>query len=295
MELRQLRTFEALVAHRTVAAAAGVLGLAPAAVSEQLRTLERSLGTALLARSARGLTPTPAGHRLLPWARRLLDQAEQARRAVTGARAVLRLGAAPATVAAGHASRVLARLAERHPDLKVSLHTGAARDGLLHGVAAGSLDAALVLDAPGPLGALGFTPPPVQLAHQDLAEVPLALVTAPEPASSGDTAPSPAGRRLLVNTPACSFRLAGDRLFGPGVERLRTGGVTATRACAERGLGMALLPESAVHEQLAAGTLRRLELADPVPPLLLRLVWRADRDPAPAVHAVLHAATTPPG
>ncbi|MFF2659447.1 LysR family transcriptional regulator [Kitasatospora sp. NPDC058032] len=289
MELRQLRTFEAVVVHRTVTDAAAALGLAPSSVAEQLRTLERSLGTALFERSPRAMTPTPAGRRLLPWARRLLDQADQARREVTAARTVLRLGTLE-TVAATHAPRVLARLTGHHPELDVALHTDADRDGLLHGVAAGGLDAALLLDTAGPLGELGFVPPPVPLAHLDLEDVPLVLVAAPG-------SPDP-GQRLLVNTPACSFRLAGDRLFGPEVERLHTGDVAATRACAERGLGMALLPESAVHEQLAAGTLRRLAPAVPpavpaavlVPALRLRLVWRADREAVPAVRDVLHAA-----
>ncbi|MFE7188167.1 LysR family transcriptional regulator [Kitasatospora sp. NPDC057541] len=290
MELRQLRTFEAVVAHRTVADAAAALGLAPSSVAEQLRTLERSLGTALFERSPRVLTPTPAGRRLLPWARRLLDQADQARREVTAARTVLRLGILEA-VAATHAPRVLARLGGHHPELDVALHTDADRDGLLHGVAAGALDAALLLDTAGPLGELGFVPPPVPLAHLDLEDVPLALVAAPGSPESG--------RPLLVNTPDCSFRLAGDRLLGPEVERLRTGDVAATRACAERGLGMALLPESAVREQLAAGTLRRLAPAVPGAPapapapvlaLRLRLVRRAGREAAPAVRDVFHAA-----
>ncbi|MFF7452963.1 LysR family transcriptional regulator [Kitasatospora sp. NPDC008115] len=280
MELGQLRTFEAVVVHRTVAGAAIALGLAPASVAGQLRTLEGSLGTALFERSPRGMTPTRAGHRLLPWARRLLDQAEQARREVADVRPVLRLGALGA-VAVTHAPAVLARLAERRPGLDVALHTDPARDRLLHGVAAGSLDAALLLDAPGPLGALGFALPPVQLAHLDLEDVPLALVAAPGSPSSG--------QRLLVNGPGCSFRLAGDRLFGPGAERLHTGDIAATRACAERGLGMALLPESAVRAHLTAGALHPLG-SPAVPPLRLRLIWRADHASAHAVHEALHAA-----
>lgn len=55
MELRQLRTFEAVVARRTVTAAAVALGLAPSSVSEQIRTLEKSLGVALFDRAPRGM------------------------------------------------------------------------------------------------------------------------------------------------------------------------------------------------------------------------------------------------
>ncbi|MER7582880.1 LysR family transcriptional regulator [Kitasatospora sp. NPDC097691] len=291
MELRQLRVFEAVVAHRTVTGAAVALGLAPSSVSEQIRTLERSLDTELFERAPRGMTLTSAGERLLPWSRRLLDQAEQARREVVAARARLRLGALE-TIAATHVPAVLARLAERRPDLEISLHTDTARDGLLGGVAAGALEAALILDTAGPLGELGFYLPPAPLDHIDLQDVPLALVAAPTDPLAGATALTREGlrgRRLLVNTPACSFHLAGERLLGHDVDRVHTGGVAVTRACAEQGLGIALLPEFAVRDQLAAGTLVRLPL-DP-PPLHLRLVWRADRETVPGLREVLYAAS----
>ncbi|MBV2153774.1 LysR family transcriptional regulator [Kitasatospora sp. SUK 42] len=291
MELRQLRVFEAVVAHRTVTAAAVALGLAPSSVSEQIRTLERSLGTDLFDRAPRGMALTPAGERLLPWSRKLLDQADQARREVVSARARLRLGALE-TIAATHVPAVLARLAERRPDLDVSLHTDTARDGLLGGVAAGALEAALILDTAGPLGELGFYLPPAPLDHLDLRDVPLALVASPaHPLARATTLTREdlRGQRLLVNSPACSFWLAGERLLGHDVERIRTGGVAVTRACAEQGLGIALLPEFAVQDHLTAGTLIRLPLE--TPPLHLRLVWRAERETVPGLREVLHAAS----
>ncbi|MFF4378819.1 LysR family transcriptional regulator [Kitasatospora sp. NPDC001547] len=276
-----MRAFEAVVTHRTVTGAAGALGLTPSAVTERVRTLELSLGTGLFDRAGRELTLTPAGERLLPWARRLLDQAEQARREVVVTRARLRLGVL-AAVAATQVPAVLARLTDRRPDLDISLHTDTSRDALLDGVAAGALDAALVLDAPGPLGALGFPLPPAPLDHLDVQDVPLALVAAPtHPLArvGALTREALRGHRLLVNSPACSFHLAGERLLGHHVRRLRTGAVPVTRACAEQGLGIALLPAHAVHPHLTAGTLVRLPL-DP-PPLHLRLLWRTDHAPLP--------------
>ncbi|MFE9426563.1 LysR family transcriptional regulator [Kitasatospora sp. NPDC006697] len=293
MELRQLRTFEAVVAHRTVTDAAVALGLAPSSVSEQIRSLERDLDTVLFDRAPRGMSLTAAGRRLLPWARRLLDQAEQARREVREARPELRLGALE-TIAATHAPAILARLAERRPDLDVSLHTEGARDVLLGGVASGELAAALLLDTAGPLGELGFALPPAPLDHLDLERVPLVLVAQPgHPLATGGPVRTEqlAGERLLVNTPACSFHLAGRRLFGDSVERVRSGGVAVVRACVKRGLGLGLLPEFAVQEDLAEGSLVRLPPATAVPPeLLLRLVWRTDREALPGLRDVLYAA-----
>jgi DNA-binding transcriptional LysR family regulator len=292
VELRQLRTFEAVVAHRTVTDAAGALGLAPASVSEQIRALEQSLDVPLFDHVPRGMTLTAAGRRLLPWARRLLDAAEEARQEAVTERPELRLGALEA-VAGTSVAGVLNRLAEHRPDVRVPLHTHSGREELLIAVAAGALDVALILDLSGPLGELGFPLPHAPLDHLD---VPLSLVAAPgHPLhdSAELSCEDLRGQHLLVGSPACSFFLAGERLLGPGVERVHTGGIAATRACAERGLGLALLPECAVREELASGSLAALPLPAPDGEagrrLRLRAVWRADREAVPGLREMLHA------
>ncbi|MER6816549.1 LysR family transcriptional regulator [Spirillospora sp. NPDC000708] len=291
MELRQLRTFEAVIEHGTVTDAANALGLAPSSVSEQIRTLERSLGVALFDRGPKGMRLTAAGERMRGWAGRLLGQAEQARREVAGGVPVVRLGALE-TIAATHVPSVLARVAERRPGLRVEVRADAARDQLLGAVAAGDLEAALLLDAGAGLGDLGFAPPPAPLGFVDVEPVPLALVAAPgHPLAAAPkvTAADLAGERLLVNVPACSFWLAGERVIGPGVERVRAGSVTVMASWAERGLGIALLPEFAVRDRLGSGALARIPLD--APDLSLRLVWRTDRETMPGLREVLYAAS----
>ncbi|MDL4775598.1 LysR family transcriptional regulator [Actinomadura xylanilytica] len=290
MELRQLRTFEAVVRHGTVTDAAHALGMAPSSVSEQIRTLEKSLTVALFERGPRGMRLTGAGERMLAWAHRLLDQAEQARREVTGQRRTLRLGALE-TIAATYVPTVLARLSERRPDVAVQVRAERNRDGLLGDVAAGRLEAALLLDTGDVLGELGFAPPP-PLAFLDIAPVPLALVAAPGHPLGGRPGlrvDDLEGERLLVNVPACSFWMAADQILGPGLERVRAGGVDVMRAWARQGLGISLLPEFAVTAELASGELVRLGL--PIPDLSLRLVWRADREALPGLRDVLYAAS----
>src|SRR5690349_8519250 len=156
VELRQLRTFEAVVRHRTVTDAAIALDLAPSSVSQQIRTLETALGVALFARGPKGMELTAAGRRLQTWARTLLTQADQAVREVRDERPVLRLGALE-TIAGTHVPQVLARFARRRPDIDVEVHADRARDGLLNGVADGQLEAALLLDVGDDIGGLGFT------------------------------------------------------------------------------------------------------------------------------------------
>lgn len=290
MELHQLRIFEAVVRHRTVTDAAVALDRAPSSVSAQIRALERSLGVSLFERTPTGMRPTGAGERLLVWARRLLDQAEQARAEVAGRSRQVRLGALE-TIAATYVPRVLARLAERRPGVEVEVRPGVSRDDLLAGVIAGRLEAALVLDTGEALGDLGFPIPPEPLTFLDVDEVPLSLVAAPRHPLAGRAGLTPAdlaGERLLVNAPNCSFLMAADRVVGPGPERVWTGGVPVMRAWAEQGLGVALLPEFAVSSARDAGTLTRLDL--PAPALNLRLVWRGDQEDVPGLRDVLYAA-----
>jgi LysR family nitrogen assimilation transcriptional regulator len=65
LELRELRYFAAAARAGNLSRAAQELNVTPPAVSQQLRKLEDDLGTQLLIRHSRGVTPTPAGALLL--------------------------------------------------------------------------------------------------------------------------------------------------------------------------------------------------------------------------------------
>lgn len=64
--LNALRAFESAARHLSFQKAAGELNVTASAVSHQIRQLEEHLGTPLFARSARAVSLTPAGRRLLP-------------------------------------------------------------------------------------------------------------------------------------------------------------------------------------------------------------------------------------
>ncbi|MCK2220600.1 LysR family transcriptional regulator [Actinomadura sp. ATCC 31491] len=267
MDLRQLRGFVAVAGAGTVTEAANALGLAPASVSEQVRRLEQSLGVALFERTPRGMRLTEPGAVLLERARGLLDHAEEVRRAVTGGRRRVRIGALE-MVAAARLPAVIRRLSRRRPDLDVDVRA-LTRQDLLAELAGGRLDAALLLDAGPRVGGLGFDPP-AGLDFLDVGEVRLSLVAAP----GGDTEP------LLVSPRGCSIRLAAERL--PDLSRTPRRELTSiatAREWARQGLGSALLPDFAVDGDLAAGALVPLGGQD-AGALALRLVWQRGREPA---------------
>jgi DNA-binding transcriptional LysR family regulator len=124
LDLHRLRLLRELEARGTLAAVAAALSYSPSSVSQQLAELEREAGVALLERAGRGVRLTDAAHLLVRHAHALLARMEQAEAelaaaagAVTG---VVRL-ASFQTAAINLVPAALARLAARHPDLRVEV------------------------------------------------------------------------------------------------------------------------------------------------------------------------------
>ena len=72
MDLRQLQTFVEVVDRGSFSAAADALGVTQPAVSQQVASLEKSAGTALIDRSGRRAEPTAAGELVHRYALRML-------------------------------------------------------------------------------------------------------------------------------------------------------------------------------------------------------------------------------
>lgn len=79
MSVRAMQCFVAVVSTGSISRAATTLHVAQPALSLAIRNLEEDLGVVLLHRSARGVTPTAAGSRLLAHAREILGRIDAAR------------------------------------------------------------------------------------------------------------------------------------------------------------------------------------------------------------------------
>src|SRR5271154_6864335 len=78
MPLGSLRVFEAVAAHLSFSAAADALNVTPAAVSQQIKTLEAYIQVPLFRRSGRRVEITEEGSELLPAVRAGLEKLESA-------------------------------------------------------------------------------------------------------------------------------------------------------------------------------------------------------------------------
>ena len=166
--IRVLKTFLAVAAEGSFAAAAQRVALTQAAVGQQMRALEAELKRPLFERQGKSVVLADSGRALVPTARRIVGLYEQMLAAAPAADAMagtVHLGAVVSAVR----PLIQATLALKHRHPALELHVSAAKSmELVARVAAGELDAAIVVREPATAGA--------QLAWSALYAEPMVLL-----------------------------------------------------------------------------------------------------------------------
>ena len=123
-DLQELRTFVRIVSAGSLSAAARATGVRLDAVSKRLASLEKRVGTRLVARTTRRLAPTDEGRELYERATRILAELDEAETVLRDGQAeplgVLRISA-PVTLGRRHVAIVCADLMRAHPKVSVEL------------------------------------------------------------------------------------------------------------------------------------------------------------------------------
>lgn len=151
MEIRHLRYFVAVAEAGNVTRAAEACFVAQSALSQQLKRLESEVGASLFIRTSRGVELTPAGQLLLPLARRVIADEEQARLQVREylglERGRLRIGLIQTGGDAGDVVRSLAAFHAAHPAIELQIVSRPSQE-MVQRVREGELDLAVVGFAP---------------------------------------------------------------------------------------------------------------------------------------------------
>lgn len=281
METQYLHTFVSVVDQGSMAAAARTLNITPAAVAQQIHTLERELGAKLIARVGRTVSVTEEGARILQRARELL-------RGVADLRSIaqdspvsgeLRLGACP-TALAGMVPDILAGMVEAYPLINVFIKPGYSAE-LYREVENNDLDAAFVLEAPFDL--------PKTSDWRLLREEPLVMLA---PASMAGRDP----HELLASEPLIRYdrhqwggRQADEYLRAAGIvprERFELNALNAIAVMVDRGLGVSLVPDWA-RPWPEGLKLVRIPLPLPALPRRIGVVWSRSSVRVRLVNALL--------
>ncbi len=124
LPLNALRVFEAVAARLNFSEAAEALHVTPAAVSQQVKTLEEYLQTPLFRRDGRRVQLTPEGAQLLPGVRQGLDELEAALQRLRQERQTGRINVS--TLSSFLQRWIMPRLSdlrEKHPEIELNLHS----------------------------------------------------------------------------------------------------------------------------------------------------------------------------
>jgi DNA-binding transcriptional LysR family regulator len=257
---RRLRTFQALSETLHFRHAAERLGITQSAVSQQIASLEKDLGTPLLERIGRRVYLTPAGEVLAREAVKVLSTVSRAREAVgavsKGDAGRLRVGAST-TPGIYLLPEVLGRLRADFPLVELDFR-----------IANSSRIEALAVANEFDLGVCGFRP-----THEELFEVELGedrIVPVAAPALIGKTRrirPADLARWPLVAREAGSAtRSAVERsLRGLGVELVPAFELPSPEAivrAAEAGLGYAFVSARSAAEGIETGRLVEIRVQE---------------------------------
>jgi len=270
-----LRAFVAVAEKRHFSSAATTLGVSQSTLSQALAALETGLGIQLIERSTRRVFLTTEGAGLLPHARAVIEALDAFSAAAAGTpgelQGPMRLGLIP-TVAPYVLPTVLAGLAEQMPALTVRVIEDQT-ERLLTALREGKLDAALIAL---PADTAGLTEVPIY--EEDFV---LALPPG-HPLSGKHRVPAAALAQLpllLLDEGHCLRDQALDVCRSAGVRAeladTRAASLATAVQCVTGGLGVTLIPQTAVPVEAARSKLGLAQFALPRPGRRIGLVFRS--------------------
>lgn len=257
---KQLRAFREVVDRRSLTAAADALGLSVPAVHAQLRSLREFAGTEVLGRTPDGgWAPTAEGEVMLATARSVQTALDVAMQRIASLRAGLqgRVALGVVSTAKYFAPYLVARLMRQFPAIDVELKVGN-RGEIFAALAEGRLDLAIT----------GWPPREPAVEAWTLGPHPHLIVAAPEHPLAAGGAIDPAalvGETFLTREEGSGTRSLMIRFLdriaeGRAIRTIEMGTNETIKQAVRAGLGVALISQHAVMEELRDRRLVALEM-----------------------------------
>lgn len=255
MEIRQLRSLIAIADTGTFTAAAQRLHVTQAAISMQIRQLEKELGVQLFARTPKRVHLTEAGEALSTRARAILAEHDAAIAELSSLAASphhrLRIGTASTRVSASSLPWILQTLKAQYPNAELTVASGTS-EKLIRQILAGDLDVA-------------FVSLPVEAADietEALEKDALVVIASPDhPLAKRRvvTAAMLAAEKLILSESGGNTRRLIDAFFSQARARpqiaMELGRQAAINRMVEQRLGVSIAPIGAVRDEIESGRL----------------------------------------
>lgn len=285
MTIRLLRTLIAIADVRTFSAAADVVHVTHAAVSQQMQTLEANLGVVLFNRTTRTPELTPLAQEVVRKARRLVadyDALIPSILADDGLRGTVKLGALRTTLT-GLTPEAMARLTTKFPDLGLHIKPGLT-EALLIDLERGTLDAAII------------TQPhamPADILFREVAQEPMQLIAAVEETENDPIALLSTRPFIRFDRNAVLGTLIDNWLRSKKLRVCETMELDSPEAIASMvnaSLGVSIVPDLAV-KRLNRMPLKRLSLGKDAPTRSLGLAYHKDQLKTRVIEEIFTALT----
>ncbi len=258
------------VAHQgNLRRAAEAISISQPALTARIQSLEHELGAVLFRRTRAGMALTPAGRAFLPHAERAMEAIASGSALVReldeGIVGELALGVAPA-FGAYVLPELLARFTAANPNVRLLVRTGHSEE-LIDLVLRGEVDLGVVRQLRDP-----------RVLSRPIYEDELVLVVPPDHpfavAGRVDVADIRHVQLILFDRTSSYYDLTNAMFRSAGVVPrgiTELDNIEAARRMVERGLGVSLLPGTAVADAIDTGTLREVVL-EGVGPIRRRMV-----------------------
>jgi DNA-binding transcriptional LysR family regulator len=264
MNLYDLETFVSIAQLGGLTRTAGQLHRSQPAITRRINLLEGQLGAPLLERGRGGSVLTEAGRIFLPYAQAVLAALKDGMQAVQalqgedqGAVSLAIVG----TLAGTTIVEQLRRFSARHRNARLELRT------------ANSFEVSdMVRRGEVSLGLRYFGDPSPELVSRQISEERIVLVCAAHHRWGGKRLRDPQQLRAdqWLSLPMTRHResfahLIARQLASAGLDDvpvMAIDSMTAQKRLIEAGIGIALLPESSVYEELRLGTLRTIDISN---------------------------------
>ena len=289
MEIRHLETFLSVAKLLSFNRAAEKLHYAQSSISAQIQSLEKDLGVQLFDRLGRGIRLTEAGDRLLQYAEKITDLAEETRSEIGSIKAprgslTIRI---PETLGVYRLPPVITRFRSAFPNVQLRFTT-CTHDGLQKDLRKGITDLAFLLTesihaADMEVETLGFES--------------IVMVSSPaHPFASRKRVRTSdlEGETVLLSRVDCSYR----KIFENILEKEGVGfdtsmifhSVEALKRCVMENAGITILPHVSVADDVSRGKLVPLKWEEGTIEAALLMIWYKERWVSPSLEAFMEMA-----
>ncbi len=291
MEIRHLKTFLTVANLLSFNKAAQRLNYAQSSVSAQIRALEEELGVQLFDRLGRRILLTEAGERLIHYAERISDLAEETRAEIGGERdpegsLTIRI---PESLGVHRLPPVISEFSSRFPKVRINF-TNCAHEGLQRDFRKGVIDLAFLLTDSFHAG---------DLETEVLGCEAIALVASPSHRFAQEKLVHTRDLQedtLLLSTVDCSYRRLFERILeeeGVPLEATRIfHSVETLKRCVMAGTGITVLPVVSASEEIEKGNLTRLAWEEDQLEVAMIMIWSKGRWLSPTLSAFMELSRT---